>query len=514
MKDQAADLGSLRLLRAAQYLRMSTDHQQYSIANQAAAIALYAAAHNIAIVRSFIDEGKTGTTIKGRFGLQQLLETVQSSIADFNLILVYDVSRWGRFLDVDEAAHYEFLCKKAGISICYCAEQFENDNSTASNLLKVLKRTMAGEYSRELSRRISEGHRRLASMGFWHGGYAPFGMQRQIVGETGRPKEILKFGQWKRIKTDRIVLILGPPNEVKTIQLAFKLYADEQKSRDEIAEILNRRNQLWGATPWNKEKLLRLLRNPIYKGAYAYPRTRGKKALREDEWSVREHAFPAIIPDRQWNQARERVREEVRRPVDSEMLEGLRQVWQREGKLNSNLINAAKDLPSPPAYERHFGSLIEAYKLIGYPIKYDRGYIHAIKQTRRLRSKLLDDICAQIRRIGGCVEIVHPEQLLINRNITARIRLTIGHCRKGLADETRWRLSLGKKPSVDLQIFGRLDPPNRDISDYFVIPAISGLEGALCSKRGTNPPFLQIYRFSTLEPLIKTFGRVSMVKPA
>src|SRR5215468_4100832 len=191
MKDQAADPGSVRLLRAAQYLRMSTDHQQYSIANQAAAIALYAAAHNIAIVRSFIDEGKTGTTIKGRLGLQQLLETVQSSIADFNLILVFDVSRWGRFLDVDEAAHYEFLCKRAGIAIRYCAEQFENDNSTASNLLKALKRTMAGEYSRELSGRISEGHRRLASMGFWHGGYAPFGMQRQIVSDAGRPKQIL-----------------------------------------------------------------------------------------------------------------------------------------------------------------------------------------------------------------------------------------------------------------------------------------------------------------------------------
>jgi DNA invertase Pin-like site-specific DNA recombinase len=41
---------------------MSTEHQQYSIANQSAAIALYAAAHNIGIVRSFVDEGKSGTS--------------------------------------------------------------------------------------------------------------------------------------------------------------------------------------------------------------------------------------------------------------------------------------------------------------------------------------------------------------------------------------------------------------------------------------------------------------------
>lgn len=168
------------LRRAAQYVRMSSEHQQYSIANQSAAIALYAAAHNLGIVRSFVDGGKTGTTIKHRMGLQELIRTVESGTADFAEILVYDVSRWGRFPDSDEAAYYEFLCKRAGLKVRYCAEQFENDNSTTSNLLKALKRTMAGEYSRELSVKISDGQRRLASMGFWQGGPAPFAMARRL----------------------------------------------------------------------------------------------------------------------------------------------------------------------------------------------------------------------------------------------------------------------------------------------------------------------------------------------
>jgi hypothetical protein len=46
--------------RAAEYVRMSTEHQQYSIANQSAAIALYAAAHHLGIVQAFVDAGKTG----------------------------------------------------------------------------------------------------------------------------------------------------------------------------------------------------------------------------------------------------------------------------------------------------------------------------------------------------------------------------------------------------------------------------------------------------------------------
>jgi DNA invertase Pin-like site-specific DNA recombinase len=98
---------------------MSTEHQQYSTANQAAAIALFAAAHNVGIVRSFVDEGKSGRSIKGRKGLQALLQTVESGHADFDQVLVYDVSRWGRFPDSDEAAHYEFLCKRSGIVVRY-----------------------------------------------------------------------------------------------------------------------------------------------------------------------------------------------------------------------------------------------------------------------------------------------------------------------------------------------------------------------------------------------------------
>jgi len=85
-----------KLSPAAEYLRMSRGYQQYSITNQSAAIALYAAARNIGIIRSFVDSGRSGTTIKKRSGLQALLNIVQAGQADFNEILVYDVSRWGR----------------------------------------------------------------------------------------------------------------------------------------------------------------------------------------------------------------------------------------------------------------------------------------------------------------------------------------------------------------------------------------------------------------------------------
>ena len=95
--------------RAAQYVRMSTIHQRYSIENQAAAIAAYAARYNLNIVRTYRDEGLSGLKIDKREGLKQLITDVCSGRADFSRVLVYDVSRWGRFQDVDESAHYEFL---------------------------------------------------------------------------------------------------------------------------------------------------------------------------------------------------------------------------------------------------------------------------------------------------------------------------------------------------------------------------------------------------------------------
>src|SRR5213595_3290949 len=97
-------------LRAAQYLRVSTNLQKYSIENQAAAIAAYAARRNISIVTTYSDR-RSGVRIAGREGLKQLIRDVQHGRTGFDCILVYDVSRWGRFPDVDESGYYEFICR-------------------------------------------------------------------------------------------------------------------------------------------------------------------------------------------------------------------------------------------------------------------------------------------------------------------------------------------------------------------------------------------------------------------
>jgi DNA invertase Pin-like site-specific DNA recombinase len=160
---------------------MSTERQEYSLDNQAEALDQFAQENGFSIVKTYQDAGKSGLTVRERSGLKELLSDVLTGHAEFTAILVYDVSRWGRFQDLDEAAHYEFLCKAAGIPIHYAAEQFGSGNSMGEIVLKALKRTMAAEYSRELGVRVFAGKRRLAALGFHQAGLPGYGLKRVMV---------------------------------------------------------------------------------------------------------------------------------------------------------------------------------------------------------------------------------------------------------------------------------------------------------------------------------------------
>jgi len=139
------------MFRAVKYIRPLTGHQQSSTDTQADRIKEYAEAQGMDIVRTYADEGKSGISTGGRAALKQLIADVEAGDVDFTVILVYDVSRWGRFQDMDESAYYEEICRRAGIQAAYCAEQVEHDGPPIATVLKSVKCAIAAEYKRELS---------------------------------------------------------------------------------------------------------------------------------------------------------------------------------------------------------------------------------------------------------------------------------------------------------------------------------------------------------------------------
>ena len=113
------------------------------------------------------------------------------------------------------------------ISVQYCAEQFENDGSPVSTIVKGVKRAMAGEHSRELSAKVFAGQCRLIEMGFRKGGPPDYGLRRILIDQLGKPKGELGRGEHKSIHTDRVVLAAGPKIEVEMIREIYRRFVED-----------------------------------------------------------------------------------------------------------------------------------------------------------------------------------------------------------------------------------------------------------------------------------------------
>jgi DNA invertase Pin-like site-specific DNA recombinase len=177
-------------MKAAIYLRRSTDKQEYSMGDQEKAILEYAKQHGCQIVERFEDDAISGTSVNGREGFKGMIRLGTQKNPPFEAILVYDVSRFSR-THPDEAAHYEFVLRENGVRVIYVTEAFSADDSIEAMLMKPVKRTMAHMYSLDLGKKVSRGMRTNTEKGFCNGGVAPYGYKRLLVDRDGKPIRVL-----------------------------------------------------------------------------------------------------------------------------------------------------------------------------------------------------------------------------------------------------------------------------------------------------------------------------------
>jgi len=437
---------SLKSCRAAQYVRMSTDYQRYSIENQAAVIAAYAQMHNLSIVHTYRDEGESGLKIKNRPGLIQLLDDVRSGQAEFDHILVYDVSRWGRFQDTDEAAYYEFICKQAGIKVAYCAEQFDNDGSIVSSIVKNIKRVMAAEFSRELSAKVHAGQLRQAALGFRQGGPLAYGLRRELIDENRLSKGYLKRGQQKSLKTDHVVLCLGLTNEIEVIQRIFQEYVEDRKSEEEIVRQLNREgvpNHL--GRPWTRRMIDFIPRNENYIGNTVYNREsfplRGRKIKNPPNlWIRTKGSIAPVVDCGVFLRAQRRLTLRWLHLANDELLLRLKLLLQKEGRLSEEIINSTLGVPSIDVYCQRFGSLRDAYRRIGYELKWDLDWIDRRSEFNELLRNTAADLAARLKK-GGSVACFEPGIDVLTINDRFAISLRLARSWRGSGREPIWTIN-------------------------------------------------------------------------
>lgn len=505
-------------VRAAEYVRMSTEHQKYSTDNQASAIRKYAEQRGYEIVRTYADEGKSGLNIGGRLGLQKLLEDVEAGRADFHALLVYDVSRWGRFQDPDEAASYELRCRRAGVQVHYCAEQFENDGSIGSSIIKTVKRAMAGEYSRELSVKVFAGQANLIRLGYRQGGPAGFGLRRMLVDQEGREKGLLGYGEHKSITTDRVILVPGPTHEVDIVREVYRQFVEGRCSEREIANDLNARDVATDlGRPWTRGAVHQLLINEKYIGNNVWARTSCKlkgNHVRNDpaEWVRADGAFAGIVDAEQFEAAQAIIRQRSARLTDEEMLSALTQILARNGCLSGLIIDETEDSPSSSSFRTRFGSLLRAYTLVGFTPDHDYRYLETNRKLRSMHPGIMEAVMAGIEGVGGSVARDPITDLMtINNEFTAS--LVIVRCFQTSAGSLRWKVRLDTKLKPNITVAVRMDSNNEHPLDYYLLPRLD-MRDAIFRLAEFNGLSFDAYRFDTLDAFYQMAARAQFRRAA
>jgi DNA invertase Pin-like site-specific DNA recombinase len=499
---------------AAVYVRMSTEHQQYSTNNQMDVIREYAKRRGFKIVKEYSDEGKSGLNIRGRDSLTQMIRDVQDGQAQYSCVLVYDVSRWGRFQDADESAYYEYTCRREGVLVHYCAEQFENDGSPVSTIVKGVKRAMAGEYSRELSSKVFQGACRLIQLGYKQGGTAGFGLRRMLIDQSGQKKALLKMGEQKSIQTDRVVLVAGPAEEVKVVRWIYHAFIAEGKSESEIATILNAQGVVTDfGREWNRVTVHQILTNEKYIGNNVYHRTSCKLKMKHvinppDKWIRADGVFEGIVEPELFLRAREIILARSQKLTDEEMLEKLRSLLKLHGHISGILIDGAEGLPSSTAFRHRFGTLVSAYKLIGYDPGIDFSFIEENRRLRKRHPEIVASVVQQITALGAKAAWNDEKGLLeVNDELVVSIVL----CRHTLTGvgSSRWLIRLDASNKPDLTIAVRMDATNEGIRDYYLLPGID-MTWEHLRVAEANAIYLDTYRFESLDYFFTLTERIKI----
>ena len=468
--------------RAALYMRMSTDRQRYSLANQAKVLLAYAESHDIEVIQTYSDAAKSGLSIRGRQALQQLIVDVQARRRPFDMILTYDISRWGRFQDVDESAYYEQLCHQAGVEVVYCTESFCDYEGPMSGILKNLKRTMAAEYSRELSQKIALAHRRLAELGYHVGGKVGFGLRRTIISPTGEILGTLEEGQRRRYPGEKIVVRPGPEHELTIIRRIFYEFSVLKLSPSVIIRGLNDNLKNWPAgRPWTRFKIKHVLINENYIGNLVF-QCYGGSLLRKRSHDApldvirHERVFDPIVPVEQFLGAASRFRRRARIIDNETMIKMLKDLYAKEGKVTRFVMDRYQDMPSWTTYRGRFGSLRNAYAIAGVETARDCSFVQHHRMAAAKAANILDVIADNLYRDGRLV-VCDRKRNIIHINNAWCVLIKVVRAKMNKAGNLRWRFFIGSTYHTDLCLLVRVDEEGRKILDIYLFPTLSIRKG-------------------------------------
>lgn len=389
---------------AAQYIRMSTDNQDLSPEIQKGAIEAYATLHGLTVVQTYLDAGKSGLTLHKRPAMKRLLSEVTDERCPYSVVLVYDVSRWGRFQDTDASAYYEYHCRLHGIDVRYVQEPFSGTDSPLAALFKNMKRTMAAEYSRELSAKTSAGQTLAVRKGFHLGTRPCLGTSRIAVSKADGTERALAPTDHKAARTEHMRWVQGPDHEIETVKRIFDLYANTELSVVKVAALLRAENiRTRNGRLISEWMLYSLLRSEAVLGNFVWGRAENKKPRALDDPRVRrDDGFMKPIVSRATFDA---VQAKLARRTHAVLTKDtILQQLRSALRLHPEMMRCelkAHGCACRETYKKHFGSLKAAWEAAGATQVHPRAIEYSSSTAAtRIASALCQDICTRLNALG------------------------------------------------------------------------------------------------------------------
>jgi hypothetical protein len=360
------------------------------------------------------------------------------------------------------------------------------------------------------------GQCNLVAKGYRQGGVAGFGLRRMLLDETGCPKQELAMGQRKSLLTERVILMPGPDEECQTVLWIYDQFI-AGNSESEIAAQLNAqeaKNQF--GRPWSRGTVCEVLTNEKYVGNNLFNRTSGKMKSRakpnpESEWVRKDHAFEPVVDMERFYIVQGIYRERNKKTTDDELLQGLRDLYARQGRLSALIIDEADFLPPSSLIRTRFGGLLRVYQMIGYTPKRDYQYVAINQRLRVLHAEIVADVVRTIESLCGRRIPMDHESCLLELNCNLFVSVVISRCFTTPAGTRRWKIRFDSGLRPDITVAVRMDTRNEAIQDYYILPALEFSHGQLKLSED-NTGFLDGFRTNTLDYLLNLSVNISLDK--
>lgn len=267
-------------MNAVYYARVSTEEEKQinALEKQCADLKDCIISNNWELVDSYIDEGKSGTSIKRRDEYTRLFNDLESDKFDIIVIksqdrLMRNVKDWYIFVD-------KLVTNKKKLFIYMENSFYKTDDS----LITGIKAILAAEYSRDLSKKLNNAHKRREAEGSSVMTNGTMIGYDQINGELVINEE-----------------------EAKIVRLVFDMYLQGDGIKTickklEDMNIYNSKGNRYGVST-----IRRMLKNEKYMGTMICNKTHKdfdtKKVIQNDkrEWIIHKNRLPVIINENDWN---------------------------------------------------------------------------------------------------------------------------------------------------------------------------------------------------------------------